>query len=202
MANMRIKKYIIVVTVLIVIVIMWGYSTTYYPQPKAEMKDKKASVKKVINEENSSVFTLPESVTEITSQGYYENMIRLSGDARKSDIVLAEKMIKYPSGIVVGLVIEKEGKTKFLNEESEVKNIINIIEKAAITSNSKKNNNDSPKIKILLLNAKAEYVLSTITYIESNEFDIHISYPEEKDNHNDVTVIIESDKLLKKIQEI
>ena len=41
-----------------------------------------------MDEDLSNMFVLPDAVTEITSQGYYETIIRLSGDSRNSIDVL------------------------------------------------------------------------------------------------------------------
>lgn len=156
-----------------------------------------------MDEDLSNMFVLPDAVTEITSQGYYETIIRLSGDNRNSIDVLIEKTVIFPKSMIIGLVIEKEGVIKFVQCESDVMDIVNVIEKSSLilSEHIKENTNEETlKVKILLLNAKAQYVISAITYIGDSEFKIHISYPENKENDNRLSVFMKSDELLRKIQ--
>ena len=158
-----------------------------------------------MDEDLSNMFVLPDAVTEITSQGYYETIMRLSGDSRNSIDVLIDKTVIFPKSMIIGLVIEKEGVKKFVKCESDVMDIVNVIEKSSLipSEHIKENmNEETLKVKILLLNAKAQYVISAITYIGDNEFKIHISYPENKEYDNKLSVFMKSDELLRKIQNI
>lgn len=161
------------------------------------------TVDDTVDEEDSNIFLLPDSVTEITSQGYYEDIIRLSDNYRNSDKVLYDEQIIYPRGMVIGLVLEKANKKKFIEHKTDVTDIINIIEGSLInTSKVSKSEDEILRAKLLILNAKAQYILTIITYIGNNQFDLDINYPEELVKNDNKTVVIESIDLLNKLQNI
>lgn len=203
MKNKRNIIIAVIITLFILIAVGGEKKNSQEEVTISNIVNEKINGNNIIDEGDSNIFMLPDSVKEITSQGYYENVIRISGNYRNSDKVLYGEKLVYPRCMVIGLVLEKADKKKFINNETDVTDIINIIEDSLIITNSISESEDETlQGKFLILNAKAQYILSVITYTGNNQFNINIDYPEELENDTSKTVVIESDILLKKLQNI